>query len=40
VPKAKAQFRDGVADVARRFCVTVKALRVYEEMALVIPLRD
>ena len=36
----KAQFRDGVADVARRFGVTVKTLRVYEEMALVVPLRN
>lgn len=37
---AKAQFRDGVADIARRFGITVKTLRVYEEMDLIRPVRD
>jgi MerR family transcriptional regulator, thiopeptide resistance regulator len=40
VAAAKAQFRDGVADIARRFGVTVKTLRVYEEMGLLAPVRD
>jgi DNA-binding transcriptional MerR regulator len=40
VPARAAQFRDGIADIARRFGVTVKALRLYEEMGLVAPVRD
>ena len=40
MPASKAQFRDGIADIARRFGVTVKTLRVYEEMGLIEPVRD
>lgn len=34
------QFPDGAADVARRFGVTVKALRFYEAAGLIHPVRD
>ena len=35
----RAQFPDGAADVARRFGVTIKTLRLYEEMGLLTPHR-
>lgn len=38
-PRA-SQFPDGAADVARRFGVTVKALRLYEAAGLIRPVRD
>lgn len=38
-PKA-SQFPDGAADVARRFGVTIKTLRLYEAAGLIRPVRD
>jgi len=38
-PKA-AQFPDGAADVAQRFGVTIKTLRLYEDAGLIQPVRD
>ena len=38
--KAEAQFPDGAADIARRFGITIKALRHYEEAGLISPVRD
>ena len=35
-----AQVPDGAADIARRFGVTIKALRLYEDAGLIAPLRD
>lgn len=36
----RRQFRGGIADTARQFGVTIKALRLYEDMGLVTPVRD
>lgn len=35
-----SQFPDGAADVARRFGITIKALRLYERAGLIRPVRD
>ena len=37
---ARPQFPDGAADIARRFGVSIKALRLYEEIGLLKPVRD
>jgi len=37
---SRSQFPDGAADIARRFGVSVKALRLYEDMGLLKPARD
>jgi len=37
---ARPQFPDGAADIARRFGVSIKALRLYEEIGLLNPVRD
>jgi len=37
---ARPQFPDGAADIARRFGVSIKALRLYEEIGLLRPVRD
>jgi DNA-binding transcriptional MerR regulator len=39
-PSQPAQFPDGAADVARRFGVTIKTLRLYETAGLLRPTRD
>ena len=36
----RGQFHGGIADTARQFGVTVKALRLYEDMGLITPARD
>lgn len=38
--RSTAQFPDGAADVARRFGVTIKTLRLYEDAGLITPVRD
>jgi DNA-binding transcriptional MerR regulator len=38
--QSKSQFPDGVADIGRRFGVSIKALRLYEDMGLLRPSRD
>lgn len=35
-----AQFPGGAADVARRFGITIKTLRLYEDAGLIRPVRD
>ncbi len=40
MPRLQAQFPDGAADIARRFGLTVKALRLYESMGFLRPSRD
>ncbi|MDH7971266.1 MerR family transcriptional regulator [Sphingomonas sp. AR_OL41] len=37
---SKSQFPDGAADVARRFGITIKTLRLYENAGLIRPVRD
>ena len=37
---SKVQFPDGAADIARRFGITIKALRLYEKAGLIRPVRD
>jgi DNA-binding transcriptional MerR regulator len=41
LPRArpKAQVPDGAADIARRFGITIKALRLYEDLGLLAPHR-
>ncbi|WP_426257507.1 MerR family transcriptional regulator [Sphingomonas sp. DC1600-2] len=38
--RPSAQFPDGAADVARRFGITIKTLRLYESAGLLAPVRD
>lgn len=37
--RSEAQVPDGAADIARRFGVTIKALRLYEDLGLLAPHR-
>ena len=37
--RAEAQVPDGAADIARRFGITIKALRLYEDLGLLTPHR-
>lgn len=39
-PISRAQFPNGAADVAARFGITIKALRLYERFGLITPIRD
>lgn len=40
IKRPSAQFPDGAADVARRFGITIKTLRLYESAGLLAPVRD
>lgn len=38
--RPSSTYADGAADIARRFGITIKTLRHYEEAGLITPLRD